>query len=135
MTPAQIHNRNAAAIVQQIIKPTLDAGGEMTDVLVLLESVILGVMFVSVKLGGDEIVLDQVVAGVKMRLAQQRLGNLETAGRARPIVEHSAPSVVDVVIIRCCLLHSVKNNLLPARNTPPHHRPEFFCIVRPNRSR
>ena len=64
MTPAQIHNRNAAAIVQQIIKPTLDAGGEMTDVLVLLESVILGVMFVSVKLGGDEIVLDQVVAGV-----------------------------------------------------------------------
>ena len=41
MTPAQIHNRNAAAIVQQIIKPTLDAGGEMTDVLVLLESVIL----------------------------------------------------------------------------------------------
>jgi hypothetical protein len=34
-----------------------------------------------VKLGGDEIVLDEVVTHVKERLAQQRLGGIEPAGR------------------------------------------------------
>lgn len=82
MTPHQIHNQAAGEIVKQIVKPTLEAGGEFTDVLVLLESVILGVMCVAVKLGGDEIVLDQVMAGVKQRMAELRLGDIETEGSA-----------------------------------------------------
>jgi hypothetical protein len=58
MTPQEIHNRDVGEIVRAIIKPTLDAGGEFTDVLVMLESVILGVMLFAVKTGGDELVLD-----------------------------------------------------------------------------
>lgn len=80
MTQHEIHNRIAGEIVKQIVRPPLEAGGQFTDVLVVLESVILGVMLVAVKLGGDEIVLDQVVEGVKKRLAEQRLGGIEPAG-------------------------------------------------------
>jgi hypothetical protein len=78
----QVHNQTAGEIVQQIVKPTLDAGGEFTDVLVLLESVIVGVVLVAVKLGGDEIVLDQVIAGARTRLAEQRLGGIDPQGKA-----------------------------------------------------
>lgn len=80
MTQHEIHNRIAGEIVKQIVRPPLEAGGEFTDVLVVLESVILGVMLVGVKLGGDEIVLDKVMEGVKARLAEQRLGGIEPAG-------------------------------------------------------
>lgn len=77
-----IHNQQAGDIVKAIVKPTLEAGGEFTDVLVLLESVVLGVMLMAVKLGGDEIVLDHLVVGVKKRLAEQRLGAIDPAGSA-----------------------------------------------------
>jgi hypothetical protein len=79
---SEIHNRIAGEIVKAIVKPPLDAGGGFTDVLVVLESVILGVMLVGVKLGGDEVVLDEVVLHVKERLAQQRLGGIVPAGSA-----------------------------------------------------
>jgi hypothetical protein len=82
MTPHEIHNRDAGSIVKQIVKPTLDAGGQMTDALVLLESIVVGVALVAIKLGGDEIVIDQVLAGAKLRLAEHRLGPIEPAGRA-----------------------------------------------------
>ncbi|MPZ58474.1 MAG: hypothetical protein GEU91_18675 [Rhizobiales bacterium] len=81
-TQSTIHNRMAGEIVRSIVKPPLDAGGQMTDVLVLLESVVLGVILVAVKMGGDEIVLDTLVDGVKKRLAEQRLGPITTAGSA-----------------------------------------------------
>lgn len=80
-TQSQIHNELAGQIVAQIVKPPLEAGGQMTDVLVLLESVVLGVFLVAVKLGGDEKVLDTLIEGVKARLAEQRLGGIEPAGR------------------------------------------------------
>lgn len=73
MTPAEIHNRDVGGIVKAIIKPTLEAGGEMTDVLVILESVIVGVLLFAVKIGGDEKVLDKLMEGVKERLAEQRV--------------------------------------------------------------
>lgn len=82
MIPAELHNKLAGEIVKLIVKPTLDAGGEYTAVPVLLESVILGVVLMAVKLGGDEIVLDEVMANVKRRLAEQRLGDIETHGHA-----------------------------------------------------
>lgn len=77
-----IHNELAGRIVADIVKPPLAAGGSFTDVLVLLESVILGVMLIGVKLGGDGAVLDEVVLHVKERLAEQRLGNIEMSGSA-----------------------------------------------------
>lgn len=79
---SEIHNEMAGSIVRSIVKPPLDAGGEFTDVLVLLESVILGVMLVAVKLGGDGVVLDLVVERVKERLAEQRLTSIDPKGSA-----------------------------------------------------
>lgn len=78
----EIHNRTAGEIVKAIVRPPLEAGGEFTDVLVILESVIVGVMFVGVKLGGDEKVLDEVVLHVKERLAKARLGGIKPSGTA-----------------------------------------------------
>lgn len=77
-----IHNELAGKIVAAIVKPTLEAGGQFTDVLVLCESVIVGVILMAVKFGGDELVLDTLVAAVKKRLAEQRLAGIDTAGRA-----------------------------------------------------
>lgn len=79
---AELHNELAGQIVASIVKPPLETGGDMTDVLILLESVIMGVMLMTAKLGGDEILLDVVVERVKARLAEKRLGGIETAGRA-----------------------------------------------------
>lgn len=81
-TQAEIHNRVAGEIVKAIVKPPLEAGGQFTDVLVILESVILGVMLTAIKLGGDDKVLDEVVLHVKERLAKQRLSGIEAAGTA-----------------------------------------------------
>ena len=72
MTPNEIHNRDVGGIVKAIIKPTLDAGGDMSSVLVLLESVIVGVLLFAAKVGGDEPVLETLMEGVKTRLAEQR---------------------------------------------------------------
>lgn len=78
----EIHNRIVRDIVASIVKPPLTAGGQFTDVLIVLESVILGVVLMAVKLGGDDKVLDLVVERVKERLAEQRLGKIKTAGSA-----------------------------------------------------
>ena len=82
MTPAEIHNRDAGAIVRQIVKPTLDAGGSMTQVLVLLESVVTGVLTVAVKLGGDNVVLDTLIEGARARMADIRLTDIPPKGSA-----------------------------------------------------
>lgn len=79
-TQTEIHNRVAGEIVKAIIRPPLEAGGEFTDVLVILESVIVGVIFAGIKLGGDETVLDELVLHVKERLVGIRLGGIETKG-------------------------------------------------------
>lgn len=77
-----LHNQEAGRLIRELIKPTLAAGGTMNDVLILLESVLLGFVLMTVKMGGDEAVLDTLMAGVKTRLAEQRLGPIEPAGRA-----------------------------------------------------
>lgn len=81
-TLTDIHNASAGAIVASIVKPTLEAGGEMTDVLVLLESVVCGVALLAIKLGGDEKVADTLLEGVKKRMADIRLRDIETKGSA-----------------------------------------------------
>ena len=82
MTPSEIHNRDAGRIVREIVKPTLDAGGGPKDVLVLLESVVTGVLTVTVKMGGDNPVLDVFIDGVRARMAAIRLGPATTEGSA-----------------------------------------------------
>lgn len=81
-TAHEVHNAVAGDIVRQIVKPTLAAGGDMVDVMVLLESVVAGVMMMAVKLGGDDKVLPKLVEGVEERLAEARLQPIKTQGRA-----------------------------------------------------
>lgn len=78
----ELHNRISRDAVFAIVGEPMAAGGSPTDVLVILESVILGVTLAIVKLGGDEDVLDLVMERVRGRLAEQRLGNIKTKGTA-----------------------------------------------------
>lgn len=77
-----LHNRVAPAALNAIIRPIHEAGGSIEDVLVVLESVIVGVVLYGAKVGGDEIVVDTIMDGVKARLAEQRLGPMSPAGSA-----------------------------------------------------
>lgn len=83
---SELHNRLAGEIVKSIVMPPLQAGGDFKDVMVLLETVIAGVVLGMFKLGGDNIVLETVLAGVKARveeiMARERLGPLPTKGSA-----------------------------------------------------
>ena len=81
-TPYEIHKRDAGRIVAEIVRPTILAGGDIADVLVLLESVVTGVLTVSVKFGGDNDVLDIFIAGVRDRMAKIRLGDVAPGGSA-----------------------------------------------------
>lgn len=82
MTQTDLHNRLAGEIVAAIVRPTLQSGGTMADVLVLCESVIVGVALAAIRLGGDEIVLDTMLRGAKQRLAAIRLNTIPPAGEA-----------------------------------------------------
>ncbi|GGF50875.1 hypothetical protein GCM10011611_66620 [Aliidongia dinghuensis] len=78
----EIHDQIAAEAIKQIVQPTMAAGGSVGDVLVLLESVVSGVLVVTIKLGGDEKVLDLLFQRVRLKMAQLRLGGISTAGEA-----------------------------------------------------
>lgn len=78
----ELHNRLAGQIVASIVKPPLEAGGTSIDVLILFESVAVGVMLALTKLGGDEIVFDTIAERVKERLADLRLRDIATGGSA-----------------------------------------------------
>lgn len=80
--PAALHNRLAGEIVKSIVRPILTGGGSLSDVMVLTESVLLGVCLACVRLGGDEKALDIMVENVRGRLAEIRLGDIETQGNA-----------------------------------------------------
>ena len=72
MTPAENHNLKAGQIVEEIIRPTIEAGGSFLSVLVLLESVITGTILFGVKDGGDDPVLKMLFKHVRERLKQIR---------------------------------------------------------------
>ena len=76
-----LHNKLAGKISTDIIKSVLTSGGSVTDVMVLTESVVVGVALACIKLGGDEKVLDVMLEGAKQRLAEIRLKGIETKGR------------------------------------------------------
>lgn len=82
MAAVDIHNRDVGAIVRSIVMPTLEVGGDMRDVLVLLESVCAGVMTLVVRPGGDNVVLDLFMDGLRERMANVRIGGIEPKGSA-----------------------------------------------------
>lgn len=79
---AAAHNRMAGEIVSQIVRGTYGVGGDATSVMVLTESVLVGVALACIKLGGDERVLDLMFEAAKTRLADLRLKGIEPEGHA-----------------------------------------------------
>ena len=77
---AELHNRLAKQIVDQIVKEPIAAGGTMSDVMMLCESVLVGVVLGCLPLGHDVKVLDLIVGRVKERLARARLEDLDAKG-------------------------------------------------------
>jgi hypothetical protein len=77
MTPAErraaVHNVMAGEIVRVIVKSTIDGGGGTTDIMVLTESVLVGVALACIRLGGDNMALDIMIDGARNRLAEIRL--------------------------------------------------------------
>lgn len=77
---------NAAqrAALGALAKPIVDEGGDnqIVDLLIALEGVVAGVFLLCVKLGGDEPVGEVFMAGVQQRLAEMRLGPIQTEGQA-----------------------------------------------------
>ncbi len=78
----ELHNRLAGQIVASIVRPPIEAGGAYTDVMILAESVLVGVALACIKLGGDNVVLDVMFERAKERLSEIRLGDIEPAGRS-----------------------------------------------------
>jgi hypothetical protein len=74
------HNRLAKQIVSQIVNEPIAAGGNISDVMVLCESVLVGVVLGCFQLGSDVKAFDLIVGRVKDRLAKIRLEDLETKG-------------------------------------------------------
>ena len=77
---AERHNRLAKQIVSEIVYEPICAGGSMSDVMMLCESVLVGVLLECFKLGDDVKMLDLIVGRVNERLAKARLEDLETKG-------------------------------------------------------
>ena len=64
----------------EIVKPPIEAGGGIIDVMVLTESVLVGVALVCIKFGRDNTVLDVMFEAAKNRLAEIRLRDIPTGG-------------------------------------------------------
>lgn len=77
---SELHNRLAGEIVASIVRPIMTSGGSTEAVMVLTESVLVGVALACIKLGGDEKVLDVMVDAAKKRLAEIRLKDIPTGG-------------------------------------------------------
>jgi hypothetical protein len=76
----ELHNRVARQIVAQILNETRAAGGSYADLLVICESVLVGVVVECFRLGHDSKVIDLIFTAAKARLAKVRLEDLETKG-------------------------------------------------------
>jgi hypothetical protein len=76
----ELHNRVARQVVAQIINETKAAGGSYSDLLVICESVLVGVVVECFKLGHDGKVIDLLFTAAKDRLAKVRLEDLHAKG-------------------------------------------------------
>jgi len=70
----------AKQIVSMIVHEPIAAGGTISDIMFLCESVLVGVVLDCFQLGSDERALDAIVSRVKERLAKARLEDLEMKG-------------------------------------------------------
>ncbi|MGT2441083.1 hypothetical protein ACU4GH_40715 (plasmid) [Bradyrhizobium betae] len=76
----ELHNRLAKRVVAEIIAETRAAGGSYSDLLVISESVLVGLVVECFRLGHDSKVIDLVFTAAKARLANVRLKNVRAEG-------------------------------------------------------
>jgi hypothetical protein len=80
LAATELHNRLAKEVVAKIVTEPIAAGGTMADVLILCESVLVGVVVECFQVGSDAKILDMIVARAKDRLARTQLGDIEAKG-------------------------------------------------------
>jgi len=80
LAATELHNRLAKEIVAKIVNEPIMAGGTMADILILCESVLVGVVVECFEVGDDAKILDVLVARAKDRLARTQLEGIETKG-------------------------------------------------------
>ena len=74
LTQAELHNQLAPEIAERIVRAPLTTGGDVTDVCVLTESILIGVAQALERLGhATPAVLDMICDNAKSRHAQLRL--------------------------------------------------------------
>ena len=79
----KLHGRLAPRIVRTIIKQPLQHGGDRVDSLVLLETVIVGLIYAFTdNFDRQDLLAESIHEGVKARLADIRLKEVEPAGTA-----------------------------------------------------
>jgi hypothetical protein len=76
----ELHNRLAKRVVAEIIEETRAAGGSYSDLLVISESVLVGLIVECFRLGHDSKVIDLVFTAAKARLANVRLKDVRAEG-------------------------------------------------------
>jgi hypothetical protein len=81
-TAAALHNRLALRIAAEIMEEPIAAGGTMSDVMMLLESIMVGIALGCIPPGGDATMLDAIVGRTKDRIGRARLADIETVGSA-----------------------------------------------------
>lgn len=79
---AETHNELSLKFIMDILGDALKRGATPQEIMVLVESCVLGAYLALVKLGGDDKVLDVMVANIRRRLAEERLTSLQTEGKA-----------------------------------------------------
>ncbi len=76
----ELHNRIAKRVVAEIIEETRAAGGSYSDLLVISESVLVGLVVECFRLGLDSKIIDLVFTAAKARLANVRLREVRAEG-------------------------------------------------------
>jgi hypothetical protein len=69
---AEMHNKIAGEIVASIVKPMVDIGGNGSDILLLLESVIVGTLLMTTKPEADGKILSLVLKRAELRVTETR---------------------------------------------------------------
>src|ERR1035437_1152090 len=73
LTILEAHNKMVGPLVTALIQPIVNLGGQPNDVMMLLESVIVGTLGAMSRLDGDERVVAMLGQRVLMRLKQARI--------------------------------------------------------------
>lgn len=83
-TKSARHNRVSAKMIHCLagVLKGRDPVEARIDALIIGESVIVGIALICIRLGGDNIVLDQMFERAKARLAEIRLKEIKTEGAA-----------------------------------------------------